>query len=120
MNNCVFCLSNMGMKVYSLRLITFQQYQYFWRMIKHYTFKIKEPLDDEIPIVIPRKTRTLFKHAFENEVFELNNLLSRWLIDTAFLAYLFCFEIEYFESFKSSYTSYKLENKNILRLRDGS
>lgn len=110
----------MVMKVYSLRLITYQQYQYFWRMINHYTFKIKEPLDDEIPIVIPGKTRALFKHAFENEVFELNDLLSRWFIDTTFLADLFCFEIEYFDSFKRSYTSYKLDNKNILRLRDGS
>lgn len=104
-----------AMRVYKLGGMTYQQYQYFWRMINKYNFKTKEPLDNEFSLIIPGKIRALLEEAFDNGVYVLNDLLAEWYIDQEFLEYLFCLEKGYFNPFLQLSTNYKLKQENLIR-----
>lgn len=108
-----------AMRVYKLGLMSYQQYQYFWRMINRYKFRTTEPLDAELPLIIPGKVRALLEQAFESRLFVLNNMLDDWKVDQKFLEDLFCFEEGYLDPYIHLTTTYQLKEENLLRFPNG-
>ncbi|AFU16604.1 ImmA/IrrE family metallo-endopeptidase [Bacillus toyonensis] len=92
-------LAAMGHRAYSLGVMSYQQYRYFNVLLHRYGYKIKEPLDSEIPIIRPGKIRSIFRHVLDKKTITLEQLLKKYHCDLQFLTYLLNIELSFFEAY---------------------
>ena len=92
-------LAAMGHRAYSLGIMSYQQYRYFNVLLHRYGYKIKEPLDGEIPIVRPGKIRSIFQYILDKKLITLEQLLTKLQCEFDLLAYLFNIEPSFFEKY---------------------
>lgn len=76
-------------RAYKLGLLSFEENRYFHASINRNDYRIIEPLDEDIPIVRPGKTRALLNVIFENHILSLNEFLLQYNIESSFLESLF-------------------------------
>lgn len=62
-------LQAIAIRAFQLRLISYQQYRYFYMLINKHNYKQMEPLDNEIPIKKPAKVKTILQLIFEKNFY---------------------------------------------------
>ncbi|PGC57656.1 transcriptional regulator [Bacillus toyonensis] len=92
-------LAAMGHRAYSLGMMSYQQYRYFNVLLHRYGYKLKEPLDSEIPIVRPGKIRSIFQYVLDKKIITVEQLLVKLQCEIELLTYLFNIEVSFFEKY---------------------
>lgn len=95
-------LQAIGMGLYKLGLMEYQQYRYFFMSINKKGYKEMEPLDDKIAISRPMKVKSLCQLLFSNGVFTVTGLMEDLKVDQAFLTILTGIENEFFCQYRQS------------------
>ena len=74
-------------RAYKLGLLTFEENRYFYATLNRNkeNLRQKEPLDEDIPIVRPGKTRALLNFVFDNQLLQLSDFLEQFNIEESFL-----------------------------------
>ncbi|MGG0914699.1 XRE family transcriptional regulator [Bacillus velezensis] len=104
-------IAALALRGYQLNKLTYQQYRYFNGLLNKYKYKIREPLDDKIPIVKPGKIRNSLKFIFENKLSDLQSLHQYSLFETELLSDLFNIEEEFFLDYSIQPLLYNFEKK---------
>ncbi|MEI4453700.1 ImmA/IrrE family metallo-endopeptidase [Bacillus amyloliquefaciens] len=104
-------IAALALRGYQLNKLTYQQYRYFNGLLNKYKYKIREPLDDKIPIVKPGKIRNSLKFIFENKLSDLQSLHQYSLFETELLSDLFNIEQEFFLDYSIQPLLYNFEKK---------
>ncbi|ARF69785.1 transcriptional regulator [Paenibacillus larvae subsp. pulvifaciens] len=100
-------------RAYKLGLLSFEENRYFYSSLNRKKYRKEEPLDADIPVIKPGKTRALFDMVFENRLISLNELLATYNIECSFLAQMFSFEQGFLDKYKSIPNPYYNEKKVV-------
>jgi len=95
-------IAAIGHRVHDLGIMSYQQYRYFNVLLHRKGYKIKEPLDNEIPIMRPGKVRSGFQIILEKNFTSVDNLLSYFNFELELLADLLNIEMAFFEKYKGN------------------
>ena len=86
----------MAMRAYSLGLMSYQEYRYFFGRLNKLGYKNQEPLDDELVPVRPGRIKALIELLFDHEVLTVAVLTQRLHILPAFVVRLFALDTDFF------------------------
>ena len=89
-------------RAYKLGLLSYEENRYFYASLNRNNMRKKEPLDEDIPVVKPGKTRALLHFVFENHLLLLNDFLEKYNIELPFLESLLGIDAEFLAKFKES------------------
>ncbi|MBO0409614.1 XRE family transcriptional regulator [Enterococcus hulanensis] len=89
-------------RAYKLGLLSYEENRYFYASLNKNNMRKKEPLDEDIPVVKPGKTRALLHFVFENHLLLLNDFLESYNIELPFLESLLGIDAEFLAKFKES------------------
>ncbi|MGG5318781.1 helix-turn-helix domain-containing protein [Enterococcus sp. AZ072] len=89
-------------RAYKLGLLSYEENRYFYASLNKYKMRQKEPLDEDIPVVKPGKTRALLNFVFENHLLVLNDFLDKYNIELPFLESLLGIDEDFLTKFKAT------------------
>lgn len=89
----------MGMRAYSLGLMSYQEYRYFFGRLNKLGYKNQEPLDDQLVPVRPGRIKALIALLFDHEVLTVDDLKQRLHILPAFVVKLFALDDDFFDRY---------------------
>lgn len=104
----------MAIRAKQLKLLTEQQYRYFWMSINKKGYKYCEPLDDEIPIARPIKINSIVNHLLNRGLIQIDEIMDDWLIDLDLICDLTGIDMKLFESYKEK----SKKETNLLLFKD--
>lgn len=89
-------------RAYKLGLLSFEENRYFYAALNKNKMRKKEPLDEDIPVIKPGKTRALLHFVFENQLMVLNDFLDNYNIELPFLESLLGIDEGFLSKFKEA------------------
>ena len=89
----------MAMRAYSLGLMSYQEYRYFFGRLNKLGYKNQEPLDDQLVPVRPGRIKALIALLFDHDVLTVDDLTQRLHILPAFVVKLFALDADFFDRY---------------------
>lgn len=96
----------LGIRAYSLKLMTEKEFNYFMRQMSRKGYKRFEPLDDKIVPVRPGRIYSLLRLVFDQKIATVTELTERFSIKPDFLISLFQLNTDFFERYKPKFNYY--------------
>lgn len=90
----------MAFRAHYLQVMSYQQYRYFNIMVNRLDYKQIEPLDRELPVPRPGKTRSIIQLLFEKNYLSLDRLLDTMNVDIEYLTALTGIESDFFKQYQ--------------------
>lgn len=100
-------LQAIAIRAFKLEVIDYQKYRYFYMIINKKGYKVKEPLDNQIPIERPTKVKSILQLLFDEGLYSVSDLMDELKVDQSFLTILTGIEEDYFT------TNRQKENKKF-------
>lgn len=89
----------MAMRAYSLGMMSYQEYRYFFGRLNKLGYKNQEPLDDQLVPVRPGRIKALIELLFDHQVLTVDDLTQRLHILPAFVEKLFALDDDFFDRY---------------------
>ncbi len=89
----------MAMRAYSLGMMSYQEYRYFFGRLNKLGYKNQEPLDDQLVPVRPGRIKALIELLFDHDVLTVTDLMQRLHILPAFVVRLFALDADFFDRY---------------------
>lgn len=89
----------MAMRAYSLGMMSYQEYRYFFGRLNKLGYKNQEPLDDQLVPVRPGRIKALIELLFDHQVLTVADLTQRLHILPGFVVKLFALDADFFDRY---------------------
>lgn len=89
----------MAMRAYSLGLMSYQEYRYFFGRLNKLGYKNQEPLDDQLVPVRPGRIKAMIELLFDHRVLTVDDLTQRLHVLPDFIVKLFALDADFFDRY---------------------